>query len=149
MELELKHVAPYLPYALKIQGVNDGNVYIDPLTGIIKKEDTVFVDTDKYRDYLFAIKPIFRPLPDLAKEIEHDGKKFIPIVQLGRLTSSNVNIQDTFQFERLYKALLRDIMITKKIGLIHVEALFEWHFDIFGLIEQGLATDINTLPVNE
>ena len=25
------------------------------------------------------------------------------------------------------------------------EKLFEWHFDIFGLIEKGLAIDINTL----
>ena len=26
-----------------------------------------------------------------------------------------------------------------------IEKLFEWHFDVFGLIEKGLAIDINTL----
>ena len=27
-----------------------------------------------------------------------------------------------------------------------VSKLIEWHFDVFGLIEKGLAIDINTLP---
>jgi hypothetical protein len=26
-----------------------------------------------------------------------------------------------------------------------VQKLFEWHFDVFGLISKGLAIDINTL----
>jgi len=32
--------------------------------------------------------------------------------------------------------------------LLLFQMLYEWHFDIHGLIEQGLAIDINTLPSN-
>jgi hypothetical protein len=28
------------------------------------------------------------------------------------------------------------------------QLLFKWHFDVFGLIEKGLAIDINTLSAN-
>ena len=30
-----------------------------------------------------------------------------------------------------------------------VQKLLEWHFDVFGLIEQGLAIDINTIKIEE
>ena len=30
-----------------------------------------------------------------------------------------------------------------------VEKLLEWHFDIFGLLEKGLAVDINTINKNQ
>ena len=46
--------------------------------------------------------------------------------------------------------LLKDISKYNFIDLSYinygiVEKFIEWHFDIFGLIEQGLAIDINTL----
>jgi hypothetical protein len=30
-----------------------------------------------------------------------------------------------------------------------MQKLLEWHFDIFGLIKEGLAIDINTIGENE
>lgn len=30
----------------------------------------------------------------------------------------------------------------------HVKKLLEWHFDVFGLIESGLAIDVTTLETN-
>ena len=84
------------------------------------------------------IKPILRPLSDLTKEIEHNGEKFVPIVYLCNselygysdlrymINSNNFNSIESLSFKSFNK-------------------IMEWHFDVFGLIEKGLAIDINTM----
>lgn len=56
----------------------------------------------KYMDGNFAknatlscVIPIARPLSDLAKEIEHNGEKFVPIVELAKI--ADVNVTDSFK----------------------------------------------------
>ena len=77
MKLELKHLAPYLPYGLKLIGDIDNNP--------IDKYD---ISTDGWLCYITnngggkgrisGYKPILRPLSDLTKEIEINGNKFVP-----------------------------------------------------------------------
>jgi len=72
---------------------------------------------------------VLRPLSDLTKEIEVNGEKFVPIKKIKEMYpldtfSSTSNIaQWSFRV---------------------VQKLLEWHFD-YGLIENDLAIDINTL----
>jgi len=65
MKLELKHLAPYLPYGLKGLGKfpNGKNNIRD----INVNNIMAFVDND------INSKPILRPLSDLAKETEYGG----------------------------------------------------------------------------
>jgi hypothetical protein len=119
--LELKHLAPYLPYGLK------GNYEVSEVVPSAKFElRKKELRTDNIDFFLSYAKPILRPLSDLTKEIEVNGKKFIPIEEL--------DMDISFTSDLLFLVTYGD-----------VEKLLEWHFDVFELIQKGLAVDINTI----
>ena len=128
-KLELKHLAGYLPYGLKMLANND---FVSPKI----RELTI----DGYQFIVNTRKPILRPLSDLTKEIEHNGEKFMPIrkfYDMRHVSESELDIWG--------KELINDIKKGKEFKLSHFEKLYEWHFDIHRLIEKELAVDINTL----
>ncbi len=146
MKLELKHLAPYLPYGLKgetpngfgiITELRDNQHYSVKIEiekrkdnapkGIIKGK-TVLED-DYHR--IDIVKPLFRPLSDLTKEIEHNGE-LLKYFFFGKGGEHDYYVKKP---------------IKKVTGLSYdrVQRLFELHFDVFGLIEKGIAVDINTL----
>ena len=91
-------------------------------------------------------KPLLRPLSDLTKEIEHGGEKFVPIEWL----LDNRDVDAEYDFISALEddwASAEDKMIFAPFSI--AQKLFEWHFDVFGLIEKGLAVNINTLSVPE
>lgn len=72
MKLTIEHLAPYLPYELKIlNGWGD-----------IKTLKYTHLD-DEGNGFIGHVKPILRPLSDLTKEIEHNGEKFTPYYWFG------------------------------------------------------------------
>lgn len=91
MKLEIKHLAPYLPYGLKIYS---GELTNPTLIGIVEdycllseyeymtKNSHKTFTKPKTKQTLKFCKPLLRPLSDLTKEIEHNGEKFVPIVYL-------------------------------------------------------------------
>lgn len=118
MKLELKHLAGYLPYEVKIYACH--NEYVLELEEDCNSEGISVRETiENYH------KPILRPLSDLTKEIEVNGEKFVPNNWFGRKGLKLESIQD------------------EKFHI--VQKLLQWHFDIYGLIENGLAIDINTI----
>ena len=128
MKLELKHLAPYLPYALKIQGITHGE--IAELSCCTETSVNITTRSFQYGMWadIFDIKPILRPLSDLTKEINMYGDMVSAYEILPRREKED------------YKNPI--------IGYWSWDAmqiLFEWHFDVFGLIELGLAIDKNTL----
>lgn len=131
MKLELKHLAPYLPYGLK--GIDyDNKTYLFIGLDCNGKE---YWDCNEVLDKKgYDVKPILRPLSDLTEEIEINGEKFVPKNKLTEMF-------DYITFD--YRAFESDFFLSMPYDL--VKQLFEWHFDVFGLIEQGLAIDINTL----
>lgn len=72
MKLEIKHLAPYLPYLLqrfhKVSNPNGENITALTVTNL---NETLSLKSKC--DYFF--KPILRPLSDLAKEIEIKGER--------------------------------------------------------------------------
>ena len=125
MELELKHLASYLPYNLKGLStfLGERNIYtIAP--------DNVMSCLGKNA----GIKPILRPLSDLTKDIEVNGEKFVSIEKLDKIESDVCSYSIDYYINH-----------TKRLPYYRVQKLLEWHFDIFGLIENNLAIDINTL----
>lgn len=148
MKLELKHLAPYLPYKVRCEMLhftkpNHSNyksygilIGIDWMgQWLMKNESTQNIDTCVWGE----TKPILRPLSDLDEEIEHNGEKFVPYDKLKTVVSSEqwVKICETINEPKYIKIF----------DMPHwwVNLLYAWHFDIFGLIEKGLAKDINTL----
>ncbi|MFA7307625.1 MAG: hypothetical protein WC026_13235 [Hyphomicrobium sp.] len=167
--LELKYLAPYLPYNLKAICTTNQICTIGDGYNHIYKGDIMQIGVDDYR--LFQneteyFKPILRILSDLAKEIEKDGKKFVPLIELAKLASpkntkiklmnDHVSLGHDYTFHYDNKNLsfncLRGFDGKKADAncfvfnqLLLFQKLFEWHFDVFGLIEKGLAVDINEL----
>jgi len=132
MKLELKHLAGYLPYELKIK--------CGEITRATLTLDTVTSELISVKEILLnnAFKPILRPLSDLTKEIEVNGKKFVPVLEFRKIhdtSASNEDIQEG----------ISDQLKTDSVPHWIVKKLYEWHFDIHGLIENNLAIDINTL----
>jgi len=124
MKLELKHLKGYFGTGLKVELEEQG---IEVLT--IRLLNSCSID---------GIKPILRPLSDLTKEIEVNGEKFVPMNFINELAF--VNILGYSDFEDLIKPLG-----INECSFWQIEKLSEWHFDVFGLIEKGLAIDFNTL----
>lgn len=140
MKLELKHLAPYLPYQLDF--ITDNNKMMK-LT--LTSDDNIIINGGILT--LSAVlhgkaKSILRPLSDLTKEIEIDRVKFIPI-DFGcnglDIDLKNLNI------ELNRNKSMTKYTIISRFEYRTIQKLFEWHFDIFNLIENGLAIDINTL----
>ena len=125
MKLEIKHLAPYLPFNIKVQWVreDDKELIIQYLT----ISDYNFLIRRKYA------KPILRPLSDLTKSIEVNGERFVPAYKM---------ITHGFHNQFWYETEIFDY---RYLYAMDLEKLFEWHFDVFGLIEKGLAISYNDL----
>jgi len=144
MKLELKHLAAYLPYELKVLALKQRY----PNFGGIRTDEKEFTMEGLRTNYLSVVgfagmylyydfKPILRPFSDLTKDIEIKGKKFIPLIELGftgcKVKSNYIENTNGYKFK-----------ITGS-SYKNVQKLIEWHFDVFGLIDAGLAIDINTI----
>ena len=138
MTLELKHIACYLPYKLKVQTEHIEGNRIYTLEGLSAKYDRVDLDDDYGWSYISGIKPILRPLSDLNKEIEVNGQKFIPINWVE-------NQYPNLDLHNQCKSLLDDESWINQCEYLLIQHLFEWHFDIYNLIKNNLAIDINTI----
>ena len=124
-KLELKHLAGYLPYKLKL--IDDKPKVMNAFCG----------HSTNWCSIEYAIKmqrkPILRPLSDLTKEIEVNGEKFVPLDELWKYHNFSAMRWGDIETD------------PTRYPYTIVEKLLEWHFDIHGLIEKGLAIDINTL----
>lgn len=126
MKLELKHLAPYLPYGL-ILIQEDLKTKVTLIGGMLEGNIGTF-------------KPILRPLSDLTKEIQVNERTFNPY----DTKILNDFMMGTSEWDCLCE-YTGDLTKNADIPYYIVEQLFEWHFDVFGLIDQDLAIDINTL----
>lgn len=138
MNLELKHLAAYLPYELKY--MTDLEVEKHELKSIdfgIKMVNFGHGDAKLVSE----IKPILRNLSDLTREIEVNGEKFVPIEKIKNENVSNIECD----LHGLYLNQKDEAQLNIIQFWMIENYLFEWHFDVFGLISAGLAIDINTL----
>lgn len=141
--LELKHLAPY--FNCNAQYKNTLSNTLHYLTVYAYANYTKLFREGKY-------KPILRPLSDLTKEIEVNGERFIPLQVFKKINktisfyqplSKDMDLQIDIETENYSQSidLFEGYLVTQK--------LFEWHFDVFNLIEKGLAVDINEINKEE
>lgn len=151
MKLELKHLAPYLPYDLKLIA-DEGRVL--KLDGL--RKDVVFANNGPfvYKLDFDEIKPILRPLSDLTKEIEVKNEKFVPIEYLEKYFLYGIEIKENAGHYYIYNSLQEvringDLILNPVYGVEDecpfwvYDFLLQWHFDVFGLINKGLGVDFN------
>lgn len=122
MELELKHLFPYLPFAIKLYYEHTkkigqvSNIYN---IGEGYDNDDIKISIDGGSDeHIWMYKPILKPLEDLEKEVLMD-----------------------FNFIREPKSGT-DVMF---YSYEFAQYCFANHYDVFGLIEKKLAIDINKI----
>lgn len=130
-KLELKHLAPYLPYGLNIQ-----TSVITPIARTNRGSSSSVIEKLTVKNIAhYNIKPILRPLSDLTKEIENfedlRGFEF----EMHGISSNDMAKSFIESEDRLKLCYSFDFW----------QKLFEMHFDVFGLIDKGLAIDINTI----
>jgi hypothetical protein len=135
MKLELKHLAPYLPYGLKTKYILSDVIRLS--SGQKDETRDSLLTPDNVKFSLIYCKPILRPLSDLTKEIEFKGEKIqfnylLKTVSYGYLGLQPPDLKVIENRIRSGNLLFED-----------ANRLFEYHFDVFGLIEEGLAIDIN------
>jgi len=166
MNLELKHIINYVGHGLEMIFQSKGGrvIYVN---GIKKLDSGTVVLSNSYPIWLHSsgFKPILRPLSDLTKKIEVNGKRFIPIVELAKLT--HIKEKHIFEISQSVKGECDGVKysfgfysgsfwIKKLKGKKWVshdvfnqmelfEFMYKYKFDIHGLIEKGEAIDINAI----
>lgn len=160
MELEFKHIAPYLPYGLKVQvagewiddeesngpriwdvvGIADGEI-------ITHKEGYIANIENEIEDCF----PILRPLSDLTDSevkilFRHKAESGVTVERYCSDLAKEITITATY---KMMGDAFTDFVICRNtvdnVDYWIVEILVSNHFDVFGLIEAGLAIDINTI----
>jgi hypothetical protein len=135
--LTLEHLAPYLPYGLKVQ-INNKTVELFKAcaTSIETRPSVHGFTYCSFNDF----KPILRPLSDLTKEIDHNGETFVPKNRIDQYTQVAGD-------GKLYLLVDGALWSCNPLSWDYylVVKLISWRFDVFGLIEKGLAIDINSI----
>ena len=172
MKLELKHLASYLPYELKgfctddLQGVE----IMNGLQKI--SDSCIEVISDKEPMDLVYFKPILFPLSSLTKEITINGESFVPVKNLFELHHCGMRLEERLKcfsfnknkieyddfncaitdgvymfgysnyggFQAIDTDEYKNYTVINQLELLM--KLFEWKFDVFELIEAGLAEPV-------
>lgn len=164
-QLTLEHIAHYLPYGLKVNSP-DNQVYELTAWPYAGRNLTYIQEFFENED-----EPILRPM-DLTKAIQVEGTEVIPIVELAKIAfpdedwrkpngvfyypkarNSYPKIPIDFTYNNGFSAVkdhchydAQNIYIPNQLALF--QWLFKHKFDVFNLIERGLAIDVNTLETN-
>lgn len=151
MELELKHLDPYLPYNLKCQVTDKRKRKIATLGGLYNDGNCVFHDTIESEKGFKRIKPLLLPTSSLYTEMEDDK---VPIVEIYKKMFIYPQIKEyriedgclkfgkhTFEWVDEFRAFSLDgdtAYITIEVSYYLDENHFDWRY---GLIDKGLALD--------
>ena len=142
-QLTIEHLAAYLPYDL-IVVAESGTKFRLSVTGNMKgsgiEDRPVSIVLDnKY-------KPLLRPLSQLTETIEHNGERFVPIEWIDK----NTPIKARMCTDSKGKVGLwcENVQASHYNAWPHslVRILLHMHFDVYNLIDSGLAEPIPSIP---
>lgn len=146
MKLEIKHLAPYLPYELKcfykLSNIEELESFVDPKNlpykgyiGELSLESMASI-------HIFEeVKPILKPLSSLpSHEIVEWIDDLDPIILEGYNYVNNGNEISVYTPTRKFFIAWENQLVPKCYTFIY-QKLIENHYDIYGLIDAGLAVD--------
>ncbi len=122
-----------MPFGVKVRVLRKDNEY--DIFGLTPSQLTLFAST-----YHFEFKPILRPISDLKKQVEIEGKLITPI----EIVLPYVADIPPFLLEDKRQQLINLLKIGMIDGIFYaqIQRLLKMHFDIFGLIKEGLAVPL-------
>lgn len=160
-ELTLTDIAGYLPYGLKVQEAYQDIWTIRQLGNIdpCRDGDVGLVSSaGNYEQYTYIadIRPILRPMSDLAGSITHKGKTFIPIECIAEMTREDGNDSNwTYdlinwfgKYDPIWSTSELLMSLPEWLIISVIDKLCEWMFDYRGLIYEGLAVSVRDLQQN-
>lgn len=122
MELIIEYISPYLPYGVEV----------------LDSKNKRWKLTNTNIDFVYAKrwKPILRSMNDISDILEIDGE--LHFCAQDEFTSYQLR-----EYNDLPDGCLNSILDI--LPYSSVIDLIKWHYDVFGLIEEGLAVDIKSL----
>lgn len=159
-KLTLEYLAPFLPYRLKMFNPHQykrlGKDYIPTTLRMLSNDKLLFVGKNVHSEHINETKylPVLRPR-DLTKPIQVDGKEVIPIVEMSIYKDFKVVniISDIKKYTVVFEVSGVDFQYSvykdgSTLSLREAKWLYANKFDLEGLIDAGLAIDVNTLETN-
>lgn len=159
-KLELKHLAPYLPHKLQVKCMGEFIEDTDEdnpipkmfdLIGLLPNKGSVSFHGNKDLFHYEDIFPILRPLSDMTKEYINEYElSFIEHIYCESWMAGGYDLtENKFEYKITSKEDDSELFIYRMKPLTNmywvVQEMFRYHFDVFGLIEKGLAIDANKL----
>jgi len=180
MKLEIKHLAPYLPYGLRVTK-DDWNNSLE--LGIHPQGNFSSNSVDCQYVLRVKAKPLLHPLSKLTEEIDHNGETFIPAERLcayGAEGMLDINHEAAYKGKYTIEKSSDEFELTNilvkptdnKYSWLHItvgdddvsfdvyfrtvngnvrgavlnqkmlfDKLHEWHFDLYNLLDNGLAKE--------
>jgi hypothetical protein len=135
MKIELKHLAPYLPYELQLYGASD--IWVMHSLGIeeICIVNGLHTQTLSFDDCLTDYSPLLKPLSEFEYDHIVHIKEYLGIGQW------------CDQYDDFFDVWFDDAESVQKLVLQApyeiMQFFLECHFDVFGLIPAGLATELS------
>ena len=157
-KLELKHIAPYLPYGLKVSN-KFGIFEVLGLRNKSNSNNNVMLAFKLHGDvvwgYNYENKLLLRPMTDLTEPLEDGSVPLLRISDMFHLTfygkgtcldnksiiddGFNDGIEHSYFFWDDKNKVFEFDHFENLLTLESLEYLFKNHFDVFGLIDKGLA----------
>jgi hypothetical protein len=160
-ELTLTDIAGYLPYGLKLLDRKRGMTTVWEWQSAAccdwnGEEKVEMISGEKYSEELVMASPILRPMSDLAREITHKGKTFIPIECIAEMTREDgkdsnwtYDLINWFgEYDPIWSTYELLMALPEWLIISVIDKLCEWMFDYRGLIDAGLAVSVHDLKQN-
>lgn len=145
-QLELKHIAAYLPYGLKFISGRGKAAYMTIDWCYMEARSphgSCIGENISSKSLMRNFKPILHPLSDLTKPIEYNGERFVPSLVI--VEEFDIDLDENMEFMTQGSGEGGYLLNSLTNYYLIIQKLLEWHFDVHGLIDAGLAIDINTL----
>jgi len=136
-KVDFNKIYQYIPFCLKSGQSALAFGLEDPLIKIVDNYNVMnFVEGNT------SAKIILYPISDLNNKIFSNKESFIPLNRLNDIIT--LGDTDIYKLNSFIKSPWTYYFLPHLI----IEKLFEWKFDIYSLIENDLAIDVNTLKDN-
>ena len=147
MNLKSEYIAPYLPYDLQVLFEKEyfstlklvSDVHFSARDHNGGEFRTGYFVNDEFRNWQLVL----RPLSQLFEEIEVNGKRVIPINMLMQFWEMPPVGTQEYSYKEQYFYKMLECVDLNCIRYGQYQMLLSWHFDIFGLIKNGLAVDMS------
>jgi len=128
--LKLHHIAPYLPFELKCETIDRGEVVISELNAAYSDNSYTFMNIVESEKGFDDIKPLLKPMSALNVSY---------VAELARYVST---LDEEYTIEIAMKMIEERKSKPLNMPYVVVQILLRWHFDVFGLIDKNLAKNI-------